>query len=169
MEALKSGPKSSASHIGFKVEDGKLTKLRIKTGNSQIDTQLIRKSFENEVAYLKKAKEAGVSVPEVFNVDDKEMAIQMEYLTDKISVKDFMNQEGTDKEKGSLNHHQFVSYLRRSGSRLVPCTTQVCFTERLTSAVSSLTPSSISRKTTSTWLASALPLKSTRWTTWPST
>lgn len=169
MEALKSGPKSSASHIGFKVEDGKLTKLRIKTGNSQIDTQLIRKSFENEVAYLKKAKEAGVSVPEVFKVDDKEMAIQMEYLTDKISVKDFMNQEGTDKEKGSQNHHQFVSYLRRSGSRLVSCTTQVCFTERLTSAVSSLIPSSISRKTASTWLASALPRKSTRWTTWPST
>jgi len=64
------------------LSDNKLIKERISKGYriKEIDDVKRKYPTRNEAKLIKKAKEVGVNVPDIFSVDDKTMKVEMEYL-----------------------------------------------------------------------------------------
>lgn len=101
MEPSK-GVKSSNEFISFEVtSDGKLSKLRKKSSSLHIDNNLSAKALDNEVKYLKKAKEAGVNVPHVHDYNPEDLTFKMDFLHDKDPAIRYLKTISEDKEKGS--------------------------------------------------------------------
>lgn len=72
---------SGAEAILYK-EDNKLVKERISKGyrHEYIDNFKRKYPTRKEEKLMKKAKEVGINVPEIFKVDDKEMKVIMEFI-----------------------------------------------------------------------------------------
>jgi Kae1-associated kinase Bud32 len=64
------------------LEDGKLVKERIRKGYrlEQIDAPLRKRRTRREASLIDRARRAGVKVPQIFNVDEREKKIVMEFI-----------------------------------------------------------------------------------------
>lgn len=101
MESTKD-VKSTNPYVSFEVtSDGMLAKLRKKSENHQINSHFGAKAMDNEVRYLRKAKDAGVNVPKVHESNSQEMSFKMEYLHDMVTASEYLKSNEGDKQKGN--------------------------------------------------------------------
>jgi Kae1-associated kinase Bud32 len=79
-------------------EDGKLIKNRIqkKYRIKELDERLRKLRTRHEAKILEKAKEAGINVPNVLKVDERDNTIEMEYIEGK-RMKEIFDEEDNKK------------------------------------------------------------------------
>lgn len=130
MDSEKEAPNHNLEAHFEVAEDGKLLKYRMRSGSKAIDRGLGMKPVEAEARFLRKARNAGVSVPEVYEAKPGEMVIAMQNLTERIVARDYLYGDGATAEKSKVwGLCQERSFSKCWEERLLNCTISVSYME----------------------------------------
>lgn len=118
METSKSQIQSSNDFVTLEQVEHALIKQRKRSTIPDIDTYLAAKSMNNEIKFLRKAKQLGVNVPGIIQEDEKNLSFKMELLEGTQTALEYFNDQGDDRDQSKYlitrNQRDLCSHWRAS-------------------------------------------------------